>query len=81
MGNEGHKRKKLKRSFSNYFLFHRSIVMKGVLALIDRGLIDEENGGDIIENEGRRREKSRRKVFVSEREMRLRDLWEKNRRR
>ena len=55
--------------------------MKGVLALIDRGLIDEENGGDIIENRGRRREKSRRKVFVSEREMRLRDLWEKNRRR
>lgn len=46
-----------------------------------RGLIDEENGGDIIENGGWRREKSRRKVFVLEREMRLGALWEKNRRR
>jgi len=33
-----------------------------------RGLIDEENGGDIIENGGWRREKSRRKVFVLERD-------------
>jgi hypothetical protein len=80
-GNGGQKREKSKRSFSNYCLFHRSMVMKGLLGLIDRGLIDEENGGDIIENGGRRREKSRRKFFVLEKEMRLGVLWEKNGRR
>jgi len=37
--NEGQKRKKSKRSFSNYFIFHRSMVIKGLLALIDKRLL------------------------------------------